>query len=44
MPVNFENSAVATGPEKVSFHSKPKKGKANKYSNYLTVAFVSPAS
>ena len=24
MPVNLENSSVATGPEKVSFHSNPK--------------------
>ena len=24
MPVNMENSAVATGLEKVSFHSNPK--------------------
>ena len=24
MPANFENSAVATGQEKVSFHSSPK--------------------
>ena len=24
MPANLENSAVATGPEKVSFHSNPK--------------------
>ena len=24
MPANMENSAVATGPEKVSFHSNPK--------------------
>ena len=23
MPANLENSAVATGPEKVSFHSNP---------------------
>ena len=28
MPVNLENSAVATGLEKVSFHSNPKKGNA----------------
>ena len=25
MPANLENSAVATGLEKVSFHSNPKK-------------------
>ena len=24
MPINLKNSAVATGPEKVSFHSNPK--------------------
>ena len=24
MPANLENSAVATGPEKVSFHFNPK--------------------
>ena len=24
MPANLENSAVATGPEKVNFHSNPK--------------------
>ena len=27
MPANLENSAVATGLEKVSFHSNPKKAK-----------------
>ena len=27
MPANLENSAVATGLEKVSFHSNPKEGK-----------------
>ena len=26
MPANLENSAVATGPEMVSFHSNPKEG------------------
>ena len=26
MPANLENSAVATGLEKVSFHSSPKEG------------------
>ena len=26
MPANLENSAVATGLEKVSFHSNPEKG------------------
>ena len=28
MPANLENSAVAAGLEKVSFHSNPKKGNA----------------
>ena len=39
MPVNLENSAVATGLEKVSFHSNPKER-----SNYHTIAFISHAS
>ena len=39
MPANWENSAVATGLEKVSFHSK-----AKECSNYLTVALISHAS
>ena len=26
MPANLENSAVATGLEKISFHSNPKEG------------------
>ena len=44
MPANMENSAEATGLEKVSFHSNPKKGKAKKCSNYCTVALISSAS
>ena len=43
MPVNLENSAVATGLEKVSFHSDPKKGNAKKCSNYRTIALISHA-
>ena len=39
MPANLENSAVATGLEKVSFHSNPKE-----CSNYRTVALISHAS
>ena len=39
MPANLENSAVATGLEKVSFHSNPKE-----YSNSHTVALISHAS
>ena len=30
MPANLENSAVATGLEKVSFHSRPKKGQCQR--------------
>ena len=39
MSANLENSAVATGLEKVSFHSNPKE-----CSNYHTVALISHAS
>ena len=42
MPANLENSAVATGQEKVSFHSK--KGNAKECSNYRTIALISHAS
>ena len=44
MPANLENSAVATGLEKVSFHSNPKEGNAKECSNYRTIAFISHAS
>ena len=44
MPENLENSAEATGLEKVSFHSNPKKGNAKECSNYCTVALISHAS
>ena len=44
MPVNLENSAVATGLEKVSFHSNPEKGNAKECSNYRTIALISHAS
>ena len=39
MPANLENSAVATGLEKVSFHSSPKE-----CSNYRTIALISHTS
>ena len=39
MPASLENSAVATGLEKVSFHSNPKE-----CSNYCTIALISQAS
>ena len=44
MPANLENSAVATGLEKVSFHSNPKNGNAKECSNYRTIALISYAS
>ena len=44
MSAHLENSAVATGLEKLSFHSNPKKGKAKEYSNYHTIALISKAS
>ena len=44
MPANLENSAVATGLEKVSFHPIPKKGNAKECSNYHTIALISHAS
>ena len=44
MPANLENSTVATGLEKVSFHSNPKKGNAKECSNYPTIALIAQAS
>ena len=44
MPTHLENSAMATGLEKVSFHSNPKERNAKVYSNYRTVALLSHAS
>ena len=45
MPANMENSAVATGLEKISFHiSIPKKGNAKERSNYCTIALTSHTS
>ena len=35
---------MATGLEKVNFHSSPKKGNAKECSNYRTTAFISHAS
>ena len=43
MPANLENSAVATGLEKVNFHSNPK-GNAKECSNYCTIALTSHAN
>ena len=39
MSANLENSAVATGLEKVSFHANPKE-----CSNYHTISLISDAS
>ena len=44
MPANLENSAVATGLEKVIFHSNPKERQCQKCSNYRTIALISHAS
>ena len=44
MPANLENSAVATGPEKVIFIPIPKKGNAKECSNYRTIALISHTS
>ena len=41
MPANLENSAVATGLEKVSFQSSPKERQVKEYSNYHTIALIS---
>ena len=44
MSANLKNSAVATGLEKVSFHSNPKERQCPKCSNYCTIALISHAS
>ena len=44
MPAHLENSAVATGLEKVVFIPIPKKGNAKECSNYRTIALISQAS
>ena len=44
MPENLENSAMATGLEKVSFHSNLKEGNAKESSNYCTITLISHAS
>ena len=44
MPANLENSAVATGLKKVSFHSSSKERQCQRCSNYLTIALISHAS
>ena len=44
MPANLETSAVATGLEKVGFHSNPKERQCKECSNYRTIALISHAS
>ena len=44
MPAHLENSAVATGLEKVSFHSNPKERQCQKMLKYHTIALISHAS
>ena len=45
MPAHLENSGVAIGLEKVSFHSKPKEGQWPKDTQTnLTIAVISHAS
>ena len=44
MPVNLENSAVATGLEKVSFHSNPKEKQFQRMLKLLHIALISHAS
>ena len=44
MPANLENSGMAAGLEKGSFHSIAKKGNAKECSNYRTIALISHAS
>ena len=43
MPANLENSAVATGLEKVSFHSNPKGAQCQRML-YYTIMLISQAS
>ena len=44
MPANLENSAVATGLEKVNSFQSQKNGNAKECSNYGTIALISHAS
>ena len=44
MPANLENSAGATGLEKVSFHSNSKEKQCQRMPNYCTIALISHAS
>ena len=44
MPANLENSAVATGQEKVSFHSSRNERQCKECSNHRTIVLISHAS
>ena len=44
MPANLENSAVATGLEKVSFHSNPKERQRQRMLRLPPIALISYAS
>ena len=44
MLTNLENSAMAAGLEKISFHSSLKERHAKECSNYCTIALISHAS
>ena len=44
MPATLENSAVATGQEKVSFHSNAKERQSQRIFNYHTSVVISCAS
>ena len=44
MPANLENSAVATGLEKVSFHSNPKERQRQRIFKQHTIALISHSS
>ena len=44
MPANLENSAVATGLEKVSFPSNPKERQCQRCLNYHKIPLISHAS
>ena len=44
MPANLENLAVATGLEKVSFHSNPKERQCQRMLKLCTIALISHAS
>ena len=44
MPANLENSAVATGLEKVRFHSNLKERQCQRMLKYHTIVLISDAS